>query len=133
MADDLSIQFVSFTFASRTFAYNCLSQGVKKSVTGFSSFVKNYLDPCLAANVCTQFMDDIADGVNNLDEMIAAVRENFDSLRESGLKLSLRKFEIGTKEIHYLGSTITSREFHSKVLKLKMFWNSLENQIQYNK
>ena len=74
MADDLSVQLLAFNFASRTFAYNCFSQGSNKSVTEFSSFVKHYLHPCLAANVFTQFMDNIAAGVNNFDEMIPALR-----------------------------------------------------------
>ena len=92
MADDISVLLLAFNFASRTFAYNCLAQVLNKSVTGFSSFVKHYLDPCLAANVCTQFVDDIAAGVNNFDEMIPALRKIFDCLRESGLKLSEHKF-----------------------------------------
>ena len=36
MADDLSVQLLAFNFGSRTFAYNCLAQGLNKSVTGFS-------------------------------------------------------------------------------------------------
>ena len=98
MADDLSVQLFAFNFASRTFAYNCFAQGLNKSVTGFSSFVKHYLDPCLAANVCTQFMDDIAPGVNNFDEMIPALRKFFDCL-ELCLKLSAHKCEFGTTKI----------------------------------
>ena len=109
MADDLSVQLLAFNFASRTFAYNCLAQGMNKSVTGFSSFVKHNLDPCLAANVCTQFMDDIAAGVNKFDEMIPALRKFFDCLRESGLKLSAHKCEFGTTKIDYLGSTTTPK------------------------
>ena len=66
MADDLSVQLLAVNFASRTFAYNCLAKGLNKSVTWFSSFVKHYLEPCLAANVCPLCMDDIAAGVNFL-------------------------------------------------------------------
>ena len=121
MADDLSVQLLAFNFASRTFAYNCLAQGLNKSVTGFSSFVKHYLDPCLAANVCTQFMDDIAAGVNNFDEMIPALRKIFDCLRESGLKLSAHKCEFGTTKIDYLGSTITPKGISPKRAKIEKF------------
>ena len=109
MADDLSVQLLAFNFASRTFAYTCLAQGLNKSVTGFSSFVKHYLDPCLAANICTQFMDDIAAGVNEFDELIPVLRKFFDCLRTSGLKLSAHKCEFGTTKINYLGSTITPK------------------------
>ena len=106
-ADDLSVQLLAFNFGSRTFAYNCLAQGLNKSVTGFSSFIKHYLDKCLAANVCTQFMDDIAAGVTCFDELIPTLTKIFDCLRASGLKLSAHKCEFGTTKIDYLGNTIT--------------------------
>ena len=49
MADDLSVQLFAFNFGSRTYAYKCLAQGLKKSVTGFSSFIRHYLNPCLSS------------------------------------------------------------------------------------
>ena len=70
MADDLSVQLLAFDFGSRTYAYKCLAQGLSKSVTGFSSFIRHYLDPCLAADLCTQFMDDIGSAVNSYQELI---------------------------------------------------------------
>ena len=121
MAGDLSVQLLAFNFASRTFAYNCLAQGLNKSVTGFSSFVKHYLDPCLAANVGTQFMDDIAAGVNNFDEVIPALRKIFDCLRESSLKLSVHKCEFGTTKIDYLGSTINLKGISPESAKIEKF------------
>ena len=96
MAEDLSVHILAFNFASRKFAYNCSAQGLNKSVTGFSSFVKHYFDPCLAAKVCTQFIDDIAAGVNNFDGMVPALRKISDCLRESGLKFPAQKCEFGT-------------------------------------
>ena len=121
MADDLSVQLLAFNFASRTFDYNCLAQGLNKSVTGFSSFVKHYLDPCLAANFCTQFMDDIAAGVTNFDEMIPALRKIFDRLRELGLKLSAHKCEFGTTKIDYLGSTNNPKGISRESAKIEKF------------
>ena len=118
MAEDFSVQLLAYNFASRTFAYNCLAQDFDKSVTGFSSLVKHYLDTCLA-NVCTQFMDDIAAGVNIFDEMNPAVRKIFDSLRESDLKLSAHKCEFGTTKIDYLGSTITPKKFSAQNAKME--------------
>ena len=91
MADDLSVQLLAFNFASRIFARSCSAQGLSKCVREFNSFVKHYLDPCLAANVCAQFIDDIAARVNIFDEMIPALRKMFDCLRESGLKISAHK------------------------------------------
>ena len=130
MADDFSVHLLAFNFASRTFAYNCLAQGLNKSVTGFSPFVKHYLDPCLAANVCTQFMDDIAAGVKKFDEMIPALRKIFDCLRESGLKHSPHKCDFGTTKLTTWVVQLLRKEFHPKVQKLRDVWDKLECQTQ---
>ena len=114
MAIDLSVQILAFNFASRTIAYNCLAQSLNSSVTGYSSFFNHYFDPCLAANVCTQFMDDFAAGLNYFDEMIPALREIFCCLRKSGLYLSAHKYELGTTKIDYIGSTITPKGISPK-------------------
>ena len=46
MADDISVQLLAFNFSSRTYAYKCLPQGLNKSVPGFSSFIRHYLNQC---------------------------------------------------------------------------------------
>ena len=79
---------------------------------------KRYLAPCLASNVGTHFMDDIA---ANFDEMIPALRKIFDCLRESGLKLSAHKCEFGTTKIDYLGSTITPKGISPESAKIEKF------------
>ena len=87
------------------------AQGLNKPVAGFSSFVKHYLDPCLAANVCTKFMKDFSAGVNEFDEMTPVLRKNFDCLRKSSLKLLAYKFEFGMTKFNYLGSTIFTTRY----------------------
>ena len=101
MADEKSI-LLTFNFASRTYAYKCLAQGLSKSVRGFSCIIRHYLDPCLAANICTQYMDDIGSAVKNFDELIPNLRKIFECIRKSGLKLSPNKCEIGTQKIKFL-------------------------------
>ena len=129
MADDLLGQLLAFSFASWTFAYNCLAQGLNKSVTGFSSFVKHYFDPCLAASVCTQFVDVIPAGVNNFDEMFPALRKIFDCLREAGLKGSVHKCEFGTTKIDYLRRTITTKGISPEKAKIESFWGQVRMPI----
>ena len=130
MADDISVQLLAFNFASRTFAHNCLAQGLNKSVTGFSSFVKQYRDSCLAAKVCTKIMHDIAAGVNNFDEKIPALKKTSDCFRESDLKFSAHMCEFGTTKIDYLCCTFIGKKFHPTVRKVKKFWDRIECQIQ---
>ena len=107
MADDLSVLFLAFNFGSRSYAYKCLAQGLSKSVTGFSSFIRHYLDPCLEPDLCTQFMDDIGSAVNNYQELIPTLNKIFECIRKSGLKLSPKKCEIGTQRMKFLGNVVT--------------------------
>ena len=112
MADPLSVQLLAFNFASRTLAYQRLARGLNRSVTGFSAFVRNYLEPCLSANVCTQFMDDIGCGVES-PEQLPYLRQIFQCLRRSGLKLSPEKCVFGSEQVSFLGNVITTSDVES--------------------
>ena len=48
---------IAFSFASRTFAYK--RQGLSRSVSAFSSFVREYSDPVVKADQFAQYIDDI--------------------------------------------------------------------------
>ena len=115
------VQLLAFSFASRTFAYKCLAQGLNKSVTGLSSFVKHYRDLYVAAKVCMQLIDDIAAGVKDFDEIIPALQKIFLWLKQSGLKLSAHKCEFGSTKIDYLGSTITPKGISPESAKFENF------------
>ena len=70
MADDVSVQLLAFNFASRTYAYKCFAQGLNKSVTGFSSFIRDHFDPCLASGNCTLSLVDIENTVTNFEQLV---------------------------------------------------------------
>ena len=126
MADDRSVQLLAFNYASRTYAYKCLAQGLSKSVTGFSAFITHYLDPCLAANNCTQYMDDKGSAVKNFDALIPNLRKIFECIRRSGLKLSPGKCEIGTQKIKFLGKYITPDGVSTENSKKEKFLKNLK-------
>ena len=67
MADPLSVQLLARNFTSRTVAYQRSARGLKlkRTVTEFDAFVRNYIEPYFSARICTQFMDDIGCGVNS--------------------------------------------------------------------
>ena len=109
MADGLPVQLWAFNFASRTFAYICLSQGLYEFDTEISSFVMSYIESCRTTNFSRQSKDDIAAGVSNFEEIILALRESVDCLREMGLKLSTQNCEFRTLDIDYLSSSITPK------------------------
>ena len=54
MADQRSVEMLAFIFASRTFAYKRLAQCRSRSVSAFSSFMRDYLDPVVKADQCAQ-------------------------------------------------------------------------------
>ena len=56
MADQRSVEMLAFIFACRTFAYKRLSQGLSRSVSAFSSFMREYLDPVVKADQCAQYV-----------------------------------------------------------------------------
>ena len=126
MADPLSVQLLSFNFASRTYAYTRLAQGLNKSVTGFSSIVRSYLDSCLAANLCTQFMDDIGCGVETFEQMIPTQRQIIDSLRKSGVQLTPHKCEFEMTSINFLGNIITPQELKPETEKIEKFLKTMK-------
>ena len=84
MADE-TVQLLAFNFSSRTYAYQQLAMGLSKSVTGFSAFIRHYLDGCLAAGHCTHFMDDIGRSVSSFEELIPTPDAIFAAIRRSGL------------------------------------------------
>ena len=66
VADERSVEMLAFNYASRTFVYRRLTQGLSRSsVSAFSSFKREYLDPVVKADQCAQYVDDIGIGANN--------------------------------------------------------------------
>ena len=121
MADDTSVTLLFFNFSSRTCAYKCLAQRLSKSVTDLSSFIRHYLDPCLAAGIYTHFMDDIGSAVTEFNQLLPSLRKIFDCIRRSGLILLPEKCEIASQSIKFLGITITNEVISPQAEKIKKF------------
>ena len=107
MADQKSIEMLAFNFASRTFAYRRLAQGLSRALSAFSSFMREYLDRVIKADQCAQYVDDIGVAATDADQLIVNLRATFQCIREAGLKLSMHKCHFGATEIDFLGRTIT--------------------------
>ena len=124
MVDDQSIQLLAFNYSSRTYASKCLAQGLGKSVTGFSAFICNYLDPCLAAGSCTQFMDDMGCGVEKF-ELVPNLKI-FICIGKSCLKLALAKCHIGIEKIKFLGNMIKTEGIRPESAKIRKFLKTMK-------
>ena len=89
MADQRSVEMLAFNFASRTFAYKRLAQGLSRSVSPFSSFMRHYLNPVVKADQCAQYVDDIGIAANNAMAFTRNIRAVFKCIRNAGLKLTI--------------------------------------------
>ena len=121
MADQQSIELLAFNFASRTFAYRRLAQGLSRSLSAFSSFIREYLDPVIKADQCAQYVDDIGIAANTPEQLIKNLRAVFQCLRKAGLKLSMTKCHFGVQEVDFLGRTITTKGVAPQKQKIAKF------------
>ena len=110
MADPLSVQLLSFNYLSRTFAYLRLAQGLSRSVSAFSPFMRIYLYPCFEADQCFQYVDDLGTAANTFDEFITNLKAIFVCIEKGGLKFTPGKCEFGLKEMTFLGSSTITNE-----------------------
>ena len=121
MADQQSIELLAFNFASRTFAYQRLAQGLSRSLPAFSSFKSEYLDPVIKADQWAQYVDDIGIGANTPEQLIKNLRAVFQSLRKAGPKLSMAKCHYRVEEVDFLGRTITTKGVAPQKQKIAKF------------
>ena len=125
MANQRSVQMLSFNFASRTFAYKRFSQGFSRSVSAFSSFKREYLDPVVKADHCAQNVDDIGIAAKNATDLTRNIRAVFQCIRNAGLKLTIEKCHFRVRQVEFLGRTISSEGVSPQAHKIQNFLNKL--------
>ena len=76
-------------------------------MSAFTSVVREYLDPLVKADRCSQYVDDIEIAAHTPEELITNLELAFQQLNKAGLKLSMGICEFGQKQIEYLGKTIS--------------------------
>ena len=136
MADQRSVELLAFNFASRTFAYRRLAQGLSRALSAFSSFMREYLDSVIKADQCAQNVDDIGIAANTTEQLIKNIRAVFKCIREAGLKLTPEKCHFGVTQIEFLGRTITPDGVALQDQKVKNFLSKVrfpksKKQVQY--
>ena len=121
MADQRSIEMLAFNFASRTFAYKRLAQGLSRALSAFSSFMREYLDKVIKADQCGQYVDDIGIAANSVTQLIRNIRAVFECIRQAGVKLSIDKCHFGVTEVKFLGRTVTPQGIAPQDHKIQKF------------
>ena len=125
MADQRSVEMLAFIVASRTFAYKRLAQGLSRSLSAFSSFMREFLDPVVKADQCAQYVDDIGIAAINATDLTRNIRVVFQCIRNAGLKLTNEKCHFGVRQVEFLGRTISSEGVSPQAHKIQNFLNKL--------
>ena len=71
-------------------------------------------------------MDDIGCGVETFEQMVPTLRQIFDCLRKSGLRLTPHKCEFGMPSINFLGNKITPKGLQPENEKILKFLNTIK-------
>ena len=108
-------------FASTTFAYCWLAQGLSRVLSAFSRFMREYFDTVIKADQCAQYAEDIGIAANTTEQLIKSIRERFKRIRKAGLKLTIEKRHFGVTQVKFLGRTILSNGIAPQDHKVKTF------------
>ena len=125
MADQRSVEMLAFNFASRTFAYKRLAQGLSRSLSAFPSFMREFLDPVVKADQCAQYVDDIGIAANNATNLTRNIRTTFKCIRQTGLKLTIEKCHFGVIQVEFLGRTISPEGISPQARKIQNLLDKL--------
>ena len=125
MADQRSVEMLGFIFASRTFAYRRLAQSISRSVSAFSSFMSEYLDPVVKADQYAQYVDDIGISANIAMDLTRNKRAVFKCIRNAELKLTIEKCYFGVRQVEFLGRTISSEGVLPQSQKIQNLLNKI--------
>ena len=102
-----SVELLEFNFASRAFTYLRLAQVLSRSLSSFSSSMREYLDRIVKADKCAQYVDDIGIATHYAKELKTNLRDVFQCVREAGLRLTMAKCQFGAKKVEFLGRTVS--------------------------
>ena len=125
MANQRSMETLAFNFASGTFAYKRLAQGLSRSLSAFSSFMREYLDPVFKADQCAQYVDNIGIASNNATDLTRNIRTVFKCIRQEKLKLTIEKFQFGVRQDVFLEITISPEGISPQARKIQKFLDKL--------
>ena len=121
MADQRSVETPTFKFATIAFAYKRLAQGLSRSVSAFSSFMREYLDPVVKDDQCAQYVDDIGIAANKATDLTRNIRAVFECIRQAGLKLTIEKCQLAVRRFHSIYYFSFSFPYYPTTLDINIY------------
>ena len=139
LVDQPSIDLLAFNFASGTFAHRRLAQGLNRSLSAFLRFVREYLDPVIKGDQCSQYVDVIGIAANTPKQLIKHLRAVFQFLRKACIKFSMAKCHLGVQKTVFSGlskrakGVAPQKTIHSQTsLKIKNSKSQKSNSTLYS-
>ena len=83
------MELLAFNFASRTFVYRRLAEGLSRALSALSNFMREYLDTVIKADQCVQYLDNIGIAANTTEQLFRNIRAVFKCIRKAGLKMTV--------------------------------------------
>ena len=124
-ADQLSVETLAISFASKTFADKTLAQGLLSFVSAISSFMRKDMDPVVNSDDFAQYEDDSGSAANEAKDLARNIQAVFESFRKAGLKQTAEKCHFGARPVELFGKTISSEGFSALARKTHNFHNRL--------
>ena len=125
IADQRSVEMLAFNFASRTFDWKRIAQGLSRSVSDFSSFIREYLDPVVKGDQCAQYVDDMGIAANNATDLTRNISAVFKCIGQTGLKVIIEKCHFGVWQVDFLGRRCSPEGISPQAWKIQNFLNKL--------
>ena len=117
---------LAFDSASGTFANRRLAQGLSRSLSAFSSFMRDYLDPVFNADQCAHYVDDIGIAAKLPEKLTNNLPTVFERFQIAGIELSLANCHFGTKKVDFLRGTITPVSISTQKQKVASFFEEVK-------
>ena len=121
IADQRSVEMLAFNFASRTFAYKRVAQGLSRSLSAFWSFMNEYLDPVVKTHQCAQHVVDIGIAANTAMDLTRNIRVVFKCILHAGLRLTIEKCHFWVRQVEILGRKISPEGISPQARKFQSF------------
>ena len=123
IANEQSIQLLSFKFDARILAYRCLAQGWNRSPSAFNSFVREYPDPVVKAHRCAPYVDDIGThcGQTSPKHWISVSAD-----RTCRSSLSIIKCTCQRDKMEFFGRTDSKQSVARLLKKIERFLTNLK-------
>ena len=83
MADQRSVEMLAVNPTTKTFAYRRLAQGFSRSLSAFSSFLLEYLQPILKVDQGAQYVNDKVVVSNSPEQLITKFRGSFQCVQKT--------------------------------------------------